>query len=129
MEPKNLLAVIHTLLLEVDTWANLETLYLFGFAYLGPFGHFFHMLLDKVFKGKKDSKTVAKKVIVEQLTVSPLNNTLFMIYYGWIVEGKLISIYQLGKISVYCFVPDLPVLSQYEKTIKTSIDMCMMCYW
>lgn len=35
---------------------------LFGFAYLGPFGHFFHMLLDKVFKGKRDPKTVAKKV-------------------------------------------------------------------
>lgn len=35
---------------------------LLGFAYLGPFGHFFHMLLDKLFKGKKDSKTVAKKV-------------------------------------------------------------------
>lgn len=60
----------------------------FGFAYLGPFGHFFHLLLDKLFKGKKDSKTVAKKVILEQLTVSPLNNMLFMIYYGWIVEGR-----------------------------------------
>lgn len=36
---------------------------LFGFAYLGPFGHFLHLLLDKLFKGKKDSTTVAKKVI------------------------------------------------------------------
>ncbi|KNA25253.1 hypothetical protein SOVF_008190 [Spinacia oleracea] len=61
---------------------------LFGFAYLGPFGHFFHMMLDKVFKGKQDPKTVAKKVLVEQLTVSPLNNMLFMVYYGWIVEGR-----------------------------------------
>ncbi|XP_060171062.1 uncharacterized protein LOC132602057 isoform X2 [Lycium barbarum] len=34
---------------------------LFGFAYLGPFGHFFHLLLDKLFKGKKDTTTVAKK--------------------------------------------------------------------
>jgi hypothetical protein len=32
------------------------------------------------------------QVLVEQLTVSPLNNILFMIYYGWIVEGKLISV-------------------------------------
>lgn len=35
---------------------------LLGFVYLGPFGHFLHILLDKLFKGKKDSKTVAKKV-------------------------------------------------------------------
>ncbi|KAJ0081008.1 hypothetical protein Patl1_09981 [Pistacia atlantica] len=34
----------------------------FGFAYLGPFGHFLHLVLDKIFKGKKDTKTVAKKV-------------------------------------------------------------------
>uniref|UniRef100_A0A5B6YP68 Putative Peroxisomal membrane protein n=1 Tax=Davidia involucrata TaxID=16924 RepID=A0A5B6YP68_DAVIN len=61
---------------------------LFGFAYLGPFGHFFHILLDKLFKGKKDSKTVAKKVVLEQLTSSPWNNMLFMLYYGLVVEGR-----------------------------------------
>ncbi|XP_074272003.1 peroxisomal membrane protein PMP22-like [Silene latifolia] len=61
---------------------------LFGCAYLGPFGHFFHMLLDKIFKGKKDPKTVAKKVVFEQLTSSPINNILFMVYYGCVVEGR-----------------------------------------
>ncbi|GAB2259746.1 hypothetical protein Droror1_Dr00010601 [Drosera rotundifolia] len=61
---------------------------LFGAAYLGPFGHFFHMLLDKIFKGKKDKKTVAKKVLIEQITASPLNNVLFMLYYGAVVEGR-----------------------------------------
>ncbi|MBA0623390.1 hypothetical protein Godav_008859 [Gossypium davidsonii] len=60
---------------------------LFGFAYLGPFGHYMYMLLDKIFKGKRDSKTVAKKVVLEQLTTSPCNNLLFMIYYGVVVEG------------------------------------------
>ncbi|XP_027338658.1 peroxisomal membrane protein PMP22 isoform X2 [Abrus precatorius] len=60
----------------------------FGAGYLGPFGHFFHLLLDKIFKGKKDSKTVAKKVLIEQLTSSPLNNLLFLIYYGLVVEGR-----------------------------------------
>jgi peroxisomal membrane protein 2 len=35
---------------------------LFGFGYLGPFGHYLHILLDKLFKGKKDTTTVAKKV-------------------------------------------------------------------
>ncbi|PON91256.1 Mpv17/PMP [Trema orientale] len=61
---------------------------LFGAAYLGPFGHFLHIILDKIFKGKRDSKTVAKKVLLEQLTVSPWNNLLFLIYYGLVVEGR-----------------------------------------
>nr|GMD91729.1 peroxisomal membrane protein PMP22-like [Ipomoea batatas] len=39
----------------------------FGFAYLGPFGHFLHILLDKIFKGKKDTKTVAKKSMAKYL--------------------------------------------------------------
>ncbi|KAK3021724.1 hypothetical protein RJ639_046070 [Escallonia herrerae] len=61
---------------------------LFGFAYLGPFGHFYHILLDKLFKGKKDNKTVAQKVVLEQLTSSPLNNLLFMLYYGLVIEER-----------------------------------------
>nr|GMD92941.1 peroxisomal membrane protein PMP22-like [Ipomoea batatas] len=60
----------------------------FGFAYLGPFGHFLHILLDKIFKGKKDTKTVAKKVVLEQVTSSPWNNLLFMLYYGLVIEGR-----------------------------------------
>ncbi|XP_058072352.1 peroxisomal membrane protein PMP22-like isoform X1 [Magnolia sinica] len=60
----------------------------FGFAYGGPFGHFLHKLMDMIFKGKKDSKTVAKKVLLEQLTSSPWNNLFFLIYYGLIVEGR-----------------------------------------
>ncbi|XP_020530121.1 peroxisomal membrane protein PMP22 isoform X2 [Amborella trichopoda] len=59
---------------------------LFGFAYGGPFGHFMHKLMDIIFKGKKDSKTVVKKVLLEQLTASPCNHLAFLIYYGWIVE-------------------------------------------
>ncbi|CAL1397579.1 unnamed protein product [Linum trigynum] len=59
-----------------------------GFGYLGPFGHFMHIILDKIFKGKKDTKTVAKKVAVEQLTASPWNNLVFMIYYGLVIEGR-----------------------------------------
>ncbi|XP_057764934.1 peroxisomal membrane protein PMP22 isoform X2 [Salvia miltiorrhiza] len=61
---------------------------IFGSAYLGPLGHYFHILLDKIFKGNKDSKTVAKKVVLEQLTISPWNNLMFMIYYGLVIEGR-----------------------------------------
>ncbi|KAL5578784.1 hypothetical protein UlMin_011226 [Ulmus minor] len=60
----------------------------FGAAYLGPFGHYFHILLDKLFKGKKDTKTVGKKVLFDQLTASPWNNLTFMLYYGLVVEGR-----------------------------------------
>ncbi|TVU33136.1 hypothetical protein EJB05_24921, partial [Eragrostis curvula] len=61
---------------------------LFGFAYGGPFGHFWHKVLDYIFKGKKDNKTIAKKVLLEQLTSSPLNNILFLSYYGYVVERR-----------------------------------------
>ncbi|OEL26121.1 Peroxisomal membrane protein PMP22 [Dichanthelium oligosanthes] len=61
---------------------------LFGFAYGGPFGHFWHKILDYIFKGKKDTKTIAKKVLLEQLTSSPWNNILFLFYYGYVVESK-----------------------------------------
>lgn len=48
----------------------------FGFAYLGPFGHFLHILLDKLFQGKKDKKTVAKKVPLGILLLVVLNHCL-----------------------------------------------------
>jgi hypothetical protein len=44
-------------------------LQLFGFAYGGPFGHFLHKILDYIFKGKKDTKTIAKKVYCFSLTI------------------------------------------------------------
>ncbi|KAL5542301.1 hypothetical protein UlMin_010011 [Ulmus minor] len=61
---------------------------LYGFAYSGPFGHFLHKLMDRIFKGKKGNETVAKKVLLEQLTSSPWNNFFFMVYYGLVVEGR-----------------------------------------
>ncbi|XVF38498.1 hypothetical protein REPUB_Repub20aG0107300 [Reevesia pubescens] len=60
----------------------------YGFAYSGPFGHFLHKVMDIIFRGKKGSKTVAKKVLLEQLTSSPWNNFFFMMYYGLVVEGR-----------------------------------------
>lgn len=64
---------------------------LYGFAYAGPFGHFLHKLMDRFFKGKKGKETTAKKVLVEQLTTSPWNNMMFMMYYGLVVEGRPFS--------------------------------------
>ncbi|KAK9287848.1 hypothetical protein L1049_016290 [Liquidambar formosana] len=67
---------------------RLLLLMLYGFAYAGPFGHFLHKLMDIIFKGEKGKKTVAKKVVLEQLTSSPWNNMVFMTYYGLVVEGR-----------------------------------------
>ncbi|KAK9991744.1 hypothetical protein SO802_026729 [Lithocarpus litseifolius] len=61
---------------------------IYGFAYSGPFGHFLHKLMEQIFKGKKGNETVAKKVILEQLTTSPWNNFFFLLYYGLVVEGR-----------------------------------------
>ncbi|PIA45472.1 hypothetical protein AQUCO_01700775v1 [Aquilegia coerulea] len=61
---------------------------LYGFAYGGPFGHYLHKLMDYIFKGKQDKQTIAKKVLVEQLTSSPWNNLFFMMYYGLVIEGR-----------------------------------------
>ncbi|XP_010935998.1 peroxisomal membrane protein PMP22 [Elaeis guineensis] len=64
---------------------------LYGFAYAGPFGHFLHKLMEIIFKGKKGKETVAKKVILEQVTASPWNNMFFMMYYGLVIEGRPFS--------------------------------------
>ncbi|CAL5419976.1 unnamed protein product [Camellia sinensis] len=55
-------------------------LMLYGLLYSGPFGHFFHKLMDLIFKGNKGNKTVAKKVLLEQLTSSPWNNIVSYIF-------------------------------------------------
>ncbi|XP_047336529.1 peroxisomal membrane protein PMP22 [Impatiens glandulifera] len=67
---------------------RLILLMLYGLVYSGPFGHFYHKLMDLIFKGKKGNSTVVKKVLLEQLTSSPWNNILFMTYFGLIVEGR-----------------------------------------
>ena len=126
---------------------------IFGSAYLGPLSHYFHILLDKIFKGKKDPKTVAKKVlpilvltllvyyfwihhsiqflalirntyvwhfwyldkwialsklrnetfqvVLEQLTISPWNNLMFMIYYGLVIEGEFTP-QPLSACNIFC---------------------------
>uniref|UniRef100_A0A7C8YEB3 Peroxisomal membrane protein PMP22 n=1 Tax=Opuntia streptacantha TaxID=393608 RepID=A0A7C8YEB3_OPUST len=66
---------------------RLVLLMLYGFFYSGPFGHFLHKVMDKIFKGKTGKKTVGKKVLLEQLTASPWNNLFFMMYYGLVVDG------------------------------------------
>ncbi|CAM6105810.1 unnamed protein product [Calypogeia fissa] len=62
---------------------------LYGLIYAGPFGHYWHKLMDRIFAGsKKDSTTIVKKVVVEQLTSNPWNNLFYMCYLGMVLEGR-----------------------------------------
>lgn len=62
---------------------------LYGFIYGGPFGHYFHKLMDRIFAGrKKDGTTILKKVVLEQVTSNPFNNVLYMCYIGIMLEGR-----------------------------------------
>ncbi|CAM6099323.1 unnamed protein product [Calypogeia fissa] len=62
---------------------------LYGLIYAGPFGHYWHKLMDSIFAGsKKDSTTIVKKVVVEQLTSNPWNNFFYMSYLGMVLEGR-----------------------------------------
>ncbi|KAI4368420.1 hypothetical protein MLD38_016978 [Melastoma candidum] len=86
---------------------------LYGFAYAAPFGHFLHKLMDVLFKGKKGNRTVAMKVLLEQLTASPWNNMMFMLYYGLVVEGRpwpavkdrVLSVYPTVQTTAWKFWP------------------------
>ncbi|KAL7130320.1 hypothetical protein ABFS83_13G125700 [Erythranthe nasuta] len=112
---------------------------LFGAAYLGPFGHFFHIALDKIFKGKKDKKTVAKKVVLEQLTSSPWNNMLFMIYYGLVTEGrpwihvksKIKKEYPTVQYTAWSFWPVVGWINhQYVPLqFRVIVHSCIACFW
>lgn len=62
--------------------------FLYGLIYSGPFGHFFHKLMDYLFNRRQDGSTIVKKVALEQAFSGPWNNFLFMLYYGLILEGR-----------------------------------------
>ncbi|GFP90180.1 peroxisomal membrane protein pmp22 [Phtheirospermum japonicum] len=112
---------------------------IFGAAYLGPFGHFYHMMLDKIFKGKKDTKTIAKKVVFEQLTSSPWNNLLFMIYYGFVIEGrpwihvksKIKKEYPTVQFTAWSFWPVVGwVNHQYVPLqFRVIVQSVVACFW
>ncbi len=60
---------------------RLITLAAFGFLYHGPSGHYFYNWLDEKIPGN-DSKTVATKVIIDQVIWCPLFMTVFFTYLG-----------------------------------------------
>ncbi|KAF3341132.1 Peroxisomal membrane protein PMP22 [Carex littledalei] len=69
---------------------RLLSMFLTGLLYMGPFDHFLHKLLDKLFHGNK-KETIAKKVFVQEFIISPINTALFLTFYGKVVEGKSLS--------------------------------------
>lgn len=67
---------------------RLALIFLYGLCYAGPFGHFFHKLMECIFQGRRDGQTIVKKVALEQAFSGPWNNFFFMVYFGLIVEGR-----------------------------------------
>ncbi|KAJ3672127.1 hypothetical protein LUZ60_006848 [Juncus effusus] len=61
-----------------------------GFAYLGPFDHFMRKILNKLFKGNS-KETFAKKMFIQEFVIAPMNNMLFLAFYGKFVEGRPFS--------------------------------------
>ncbi|KAG6498892.1 hypothetical protein ZIOFF_038642 [Zingiber officinale] len=101
---------------------RLLLLMLYGFIYAGPFGHFLHKLMEKIFKGKKGNETVAKKVILEQLTTSPWNNMFFMAYYGLVVEDELSQAFT-------CFASAGRSFSLVSKKIRNDYPSIQLTAW
>lgn len=65
---------------------RLVTLSVFGFIYHGPSGHYFYNFLDSKIQGT-DSKSVAKKVAIDQLLWCPIFMTVYFTYLG-LVNGN-----------------------------------------
>lgn len=68
---------------------RLITLSAFGFLYHGPSGHYFYNWLDSKIPGN-DSKTVASKVLIDQVLWCPIFMTVFFTYLG-LVAGDSFS--------------------------------------
>jgi len=64
---------------------RLITLSAFGFLYHGPSGHYFYNWLDSKIEGT-DGKSVATKVLIDQVAWCPLFMTVFFTYLG-LVNG------------------------------------------
>lgn len=71
--------------LEKIDWARTARMALMGFA-LGPLNHFWYVFLDKRLPGTA-LKTVAKKVLCDQLFMAPLCFSVFYPTMG-LLEGK-----------------------------------------
>eukprot|EP00250_Pteridium_aquilinum_P028416 c37115_g1_i1 orf=119-697(+) len=76
-------------------YRRIVLVFFYGLLYAGPFGHFFHKLMDRIFKPKKgaanggaDGATIVKKVVLEQALSGPWNNFIYMLYFGLILEGR-----------------------------------------
>ncbi|KAK9817107.1 hypothetical protein WJX72_009641 [[Myrmecia] bisecta] len=69
-------------------WRRTCALAIFGLVWSGPSNHYWQKLLERLFKGKRDSGTVLKKVLLDQLTYGPLCNVLLLSYLSLFVEGR-----------------------------------------
>ncbi|KAK9805989.1 hypothetical protein WJX73_001108 [Symbiochloris irregularis] len=69
-------------------WSRTGLMALYGLLWTGPAGHYWQNFVQKLFAGKKDPNSIAAKVILENLTFSPLMNSMFMAYVSIVIEGN-----------------------------------------
>lgn len=83
----------------------LVLLQLYGFAYGGPFAHFLHKFMDIIFKGKKDQKTVVKKV-------NNLHEFIVFLIIEPVIENPVTFQFEL---SIF-------LVTVWSKCLKSSVD-------
>ncbi|CAK0760882.1 hypothetical protein CVIRNUC_002809 [Coccomyxa viridis] len=72
----------------VLNWRRTAAMALFGLVWSGPSMHFWQQLQERIFKGRRDTATLIKRVLLDQLTFGPLSNAVFMSYIALVVEGR-----------------------------------------
>ena len=68
-------------------WRRTILLFLYGCVYSGPCAHYWQIALEKLFPNKDDPLRVLKKVVVDQLVYSPVQNMVVLTYLAKVVEG------------------------------------------
>ncbi|WOK93812.1 protein Mpv17 [Canna indica] len=96
--------------IKID-WRRVATTSMFGFAFLGPVGHYWYEYLDHVVRIRyqlhpKSFKFVAVKILADAILTGPLDLLIFFSYMGF-AYGK--SIKQVKEEVKRDFFPALPV--------------------
>eukprot|EP00798_Chlamydomonas_sp_ICE-L_P010234 gene10234-8151_t len=69
-------------------WKRTIAMALYGLIWSSPSAHYWQKFMDMFFQGKSDVNTVAKKVVLDQLTFGPLSNFMFMSFATLVLEGQ-----------------------------------------
>ncbi|KAG6537250.1 hypothetical protein ZIOFF_002337 [Zingiber officinale] len=96
--------------IKID-WRRVVTTSMFGFAFIGPVGHYWYEYLDHIVRfhyrlHPKSLKFVTAKVVADALLLGPLDLLIFFSYMG-VASGK--GLKQVKEDVKRDFLPALPV--------------------